>query len=190
MKAKFGLNPGLYITELDFRDTYLYLEIGTSKSEKYPFKGFMWGANKNKDPEKQAKLTKAINLSNILDVVGLYVPIEVNESKELKEQGFDAVADYFTPKMRKVKLDSIRVDLFLQYQWRAKPGKDKKFLELPNSPNWAEDGKWICKHMPGEWEANTLDGGLFYYDAADPIDIVKHPFFRTKEFMLSENAKP
>jgi len=84
--------------------------------------------------------------------------------------------------------DKTELDIFLQYQWQISEGRDRTYLEVPKKMKY---GRWLNKHLPGEWKAirkeNPLESdarALFYQNSEG----LTHPFVKNGWFMLSPFA--
>ncbi len=74
-------------------------------------------------------------------------------------------------------------DVFVQWQYKIRGGKDKTYLELPNN---MLSGRWICKHVPGEFtEVISAETGLTYVDPNNQV----HPISKSPAFLASKNAE-
>lgn len=73
------------------------------------------------------------------------------------------------------------VDVFLEYEWSIREGKDKTYATLPKN---MKGGHFIVKHEPGVWKEVKDDSGLHYVNETGQ----KHPFVRNSNFMNSNKA--
>ena len=93
---------------------------------------------------------------------------------------------------------TIKLDIFMQYQWSIRAGQNRTFLEIPNS---MKNGKWLCPAQipqagangPAEWKEVKKDivgladndaNALYYMDGAGN----RHPFSRYGRYMKGNLA--
>lgn len=134
-------------------------------------------------PEYTEALKKAESeLAGLL--VHIFKPLvsieKIKEAIGTKDVGFNEFVKILTAILPK-NYTTIALDIFLQYQWNLKEGKEVTFLEVPRA---IKHGAFITTHQTGEWK--KIDGeSLRYTDAANNI----HPFVRSDWFMKSNFAK-
>jgi hypothetical protein len=134
-------------------------------------------------PEYTAAYKKAeSDLAGLLvHVFKPFVSIEkIKETIGTKDVGFNEFVKILISILPK-NYTTISIDIFLQYQWNLKDGKEVTFLEVPKS---IKHGAFVTTHQVGEW--NKIDGEtLRYVDATNNV----HPFTRSDWFMKSNFAK-
>lgn len=70
------------------------------------------------------------------------------------------------------------VDVFLQYQWEPRPGKNTTYLEIPKAKNIVY-GSWVCPSKGPGFKEVINEKGLNYVNDEG----VAHPFHRGTWFM-------
>ena len=190
---KFGLNKGT-ITNIEWvNDPMEALKINfLVEGDTNPIFYTVFPINKLYDknseltagtPEYEVALKKAESeLAGLLvHIFKPFVSIEkIKEAIGTKDVGFSEFVKILTSILPK-NYTTIALDIFLQYQWNLKDGKETTFLEVPKA---IKHGAFITTHQAGEW--NKIDGeSLRYTDSANNV----HPFARSDWFMKSNFAK-
>ena len=201
--GKFGLNKGAFLTKFEFNpnagkdgaeqdalETTVQIGDREYRSWYYPInKAFSKkGGGEITDtssPEyKQSMEEQFTQLSATLsDFVKCFVEEEV--LKQALATPIASFRDYAMILQRLVQStpnwDKRPLDVFLQYQYNVKEGKDRTFLEIPTN---VKHGTFICKSVEGTFVENRTSSHLRYITSEG----VYHPFKRGEWFVSSPFA--
>ena len=200
----FGLNQKCYVTKLVFSDTagkdgapgnavLIDLQVGDKEfkarfyevTSVYHEDGSVQ-INENSPPELIEKAEQD-ELQRQACIIQAVTALGVNEDQ--LQTAFSEPVDTFD-KWAKIVVGLLPsdyttrpVDVFLEYQWKISPNRDRTYLQLPKN---MKGGEWMCKHVRpegGEFEAVNDDSGLRYVDGANNT----HPFTRSKAGFMDTN---
>ena len=83
----------------------------------------------------------------------------------------------------------VLLDIFLQYQWTLKEGKERTYLEIPQKMKY---GKWLATATGQQWKETRVENpdqnvreAIYYTNDKGE----KHPFIKNGWFMSSNFAK-
>ena len=190
---KFGLNQNVFLKEFSYTNEegseYIKLVLNVEDRDvqirKYKIER-VFGKDNNEitDPInpafKQAEADLSAWVVHILNI--FYEPKLVKSILSKEFTSFEQYAKTVTS-MVEDSHKEIPLDLFLQYQWQIKGDANMTFLSIPSKMKY---GKWLCKHIDGNFVEEITDKGLKYISDDRKT---YHPFKRNKWFMDSNFAK-
>jgi len=165
---------------------------GTDKSyRRFPVtQGFDGNGQAVTDPNSSAFKDAVMTFNSVVTHI-LHCFVDIEKIKAMRPvssfKEFCQVAASLLPK----DFNTIKLDIFMQYQWTIRAGQNRTYLEIPQS---MKSGKWLCIAVPpvgGEWKEVKRDNpsdndqkALTYVDNAGNL----HPFTRYGRYMKSNSA--
>jgi len=191
---KFGLNQNVTIDELSYHkeedSEYLKFVVdvaGTKvQTRKYKVEKVL-GKNGNyiTDTNNPEFIKAELDLSSwVVHILSCFY--DKQTLKNILNREFTSFANYGKTIESLINDEQklIKLDIFLQYQWSIGKNADRTYLSVPPRVKY---GKWICKHVEGNFEeVINKDKELKYIDKENNI---KHPFSRSSWFMNSNFAR-
>lgn len=189
-----GLNQNFNIKEFGIAQTKNgepYLSVVLTDSGKK--REFYWNGHYKKGAWKDDKLVEDVKLAKPLNdqlkkdiksivaaVVGLpAVEMAISSNQEKGFEGFLKTMCGLMPD----NYQSIAVDVFLEYQWKPRPGQEKTYLQVPKT---SKHGSFITSATVGNWNTIKNDEGLYFINEKGE----KHEFTRDSWYLTSNFFEP